>query len=67
LEFYGSFIVNDGFAAPSGTLTSLPGKKALLKRDTDIEVVLIDATESPTQRPRKNSDGTTPARKSGTC
>ena len=45
---------------------SLPGRKELLKSDTDIEVVLIDATESPVQRPKKNSGGTTLARKSGT-
>jgi hypothetical protein len=45
---------------------SLPGRKELLKSDTDIEVVLIDATESPVQRPKKNSAGITRARKSGT-
>jgi len=45
---------------------SLPGRKELLKSDTDIEVVLIDATESPVQRPKKNSAGTTPERRNGT-
>ena len=45
---------------------SLPGRKALLKSDTDIQVVLIDATESPVQRPQKNSANTTPARRNGT-
>ena len=35
---------------------SLPGKKELLKSDTEFEVVLIDATESPIQRPKKNSE-----------
>ena len=45
---------------------SLPGRKELLKSDTDIEVVLIDATESPVQRPKKDSVGTTPGRRSGT-
>ena len=34
---------------------SLPGKKALLKRDTEFEVILIDATESPIERPKKKS------------
>jgi len=34
---------------------SLPGKKALLKSDVDFEVVLIDATESPIERPNKKS------------
>jgi hypothetical protein len=30
---------------------SLPGKKALLKSDVEFEVVLIDAAESPIERP----------------
>lgn len=34
---------------------SLPGKKALLKSDNEFEVILIDATESPIERPKKNS------------
>ena len=33
---------------------SLPGRKALLKSDVEYEVVLIDATESPIERPKKN-------------
>lgn len=33
---------------------SLPGKKALIKSDHEIEVILIDATESPVERPKKN-------------
>jgi hypothetical protein len=44
----------------------LPGKKARLKSDTDIEGVLIDATQSPVERPQKNNGGMTPARKSAT-
>lgn len=32
---------------------SLPGKKALLKSDTEFEVILIDAAESPIERPKK--------------
>jgi len=32
---------------------SLPGKKALLKSDHEFEVILIDATESPIERPQK--------------
>ncbi len=32
---------------------SLPGRKALLKSDVEYEVVLIDATESPIERPKK--------------
>ena len=31
----------------------LPGKKALQKSDTEYEVVLIDATETPIERPKK--------------
>ena len=34
----------------------LPGKKALLKADNKFEVILIDVTESPVERPKKNSD-----------
>ena len=32
---------------------SLPGKKALLE-DNEIEVILVDVTESPIERPKKN-------------
>jgi hypothetical protein len=41
----------------------LPGKKALQKSGTLFEVVLIDATECPCQRPKKNSGATTRARR----
>jgi len=34
---------------------SLPGKKALLKSDFEFDVVLVDATESPIERPKKNN------------
>jgi hypothetical protein len=44
----------------------LPGRKALQPSDTLIEVVLIDATEQPIERPKKNKNDTTAARKSGT-
>ena len=43
----------------------LPGKKVLHQSDTVWEVVLIDATECPCERPKKNSDGTTPVRRNG--
>ena len=33
----------------------LPGKKTLLKSDHEFEVILIDATESPIERPKKNN------------
>ena len=42
----------------------LPGKKELLKSDVNFEVVLIDATETPVERPKKNSGAVIPARKS---
>lgn len=34
---------------------NLPGKKALLKSNNEYEVVMIDATETPIERPKKNS------------
>jgi len=33
---------------------ALPGRKALLKSDMEYEVILIDATETPIERPKKN-------------
>ena len=45
---------------------SLPGKKALLKSDVEYEVVLIDVTESPIERPKRGRNTTIPGRKSGT-
>ena len=42
----------------------LPGKKALLKSDHEFEVILIDATESPIERPKKSNVDTTRAKKS---
>lgn len=34
---------------------SLPGKKALLKSENEYTVVLVDVTETPIERPKKNS------------
>jgi len=45
---------------------SLPGRKELLKSDNEIEVILIDATESPIQRPKKDKGITTAAKRSDT-
>lgn len=42
---------------------ALPGKKALLKSDMQYEVVLVDAAESPVERPKKDSAAITPARR----
>jgi hypothetical protein len=37
---------------------NLPGRNALLKTDMDYEVILVDATESPIERTKKNKDNT---------
>ena len=37
---------------------SLPGKKELLRSDVTYEVILIDATETPVERPKKNKENT---------
>lgn len=34
-------------------LFALPGRKALLKSDMEYELILIDASESPCERPKK--------------
>ena len=46
----------------------LPGKKALLGQGIEWQVVLIDATEVPIQRPQgqKNSEPSIPVRRKGT-
>lgn len=45
---------------------SLPGRKKLLKSDAEYEVVLIDATETPIERPKKNKNIFIQERRSGT-
>lgn len=45
---------------------ALPGKKALLNGNSDYEVVLIDATESPIERPKKNKNNFIQERKKDT-
>lgn len=35
-------------------LFRLPGRKTLIQSDVEYEVILVDATESPIQRPKKN-------------
>ena len=42
----------------------LPGKKALQPSDTLIEIVLIDASEQPIERPKKSKSDTTAAKRS---
>jgi hypothetical protein len=44
-------------------LFSLPGRKALLKSDMDYDVILIDATETPIERPKKDKKPSIQARK----
>ena len=44
----------------------LPGKKALQPSDTMIEIVLVDATEQPIERPKKDNTGITAAKRSAT-
>ena len=46
---------------------SLPdGRKALLKSDVEFQVVLIDATETPVERPKRGRKTGIPGRKSDT-
>ncbi len=45
---------------------TLPGKKALVRSDRTYAVVLIDATETPVERPQKNSAAIIRGRKSAT-
>ena len=43
----------------------LPGKKQLLKSENSFEVVLVDVSESPIERPKKNNENTTQAKRKG--
>jgi len=45
---------------------SLPGRKALLKSGTEYEVILVDATETPVERPKRGKSFGIPAKRSGT-
>ena len=44
----------------------LPGKKVLQPSDTVIEIVLVDATEQPIERPKKGNAGIIAAKRSAT-
>lgn len=52
---------------------ALPGRKELLKNDAEYEVMLIDATETPIERPKKTAkilfwqEKKTHLKKSGCC
>ena len=43
----------------------LPGKKVLRQADSTYEVILVDVTESPVERPKKNSVEVIQERKNG--
>lgn len=45
---------------------SLPGRKALLKSDIEYEMILVDATESPIERPKKNKNFSTQEKRKST-
>ena len=44
----------------------LPGKQALQPSDTVIEIVVVDVSEQPIERPKKSNVDTTAARKNAT-
>lgn len=50
----------------SAKLFHLPGKKKLLDNGMAWEVVVIDVGESPIERPKKNSESITQAKRNGT-
>ena len=43
-----------------------PGRKELLKSDVEYDVILIDATETPIERPKKNKKGITLGKRKST-
>ena len=45
---------------------ALPGRKALLKSDMEYDVILIDATETPIERPKKSKDSIIQAKRKDT-
>ena len=45
---------------------NLPGKKALRNRDPEFEIVVIDATETPINRPKKTKKAIILVKRSGT-
>jgi len=44
----------------------LPGKKALQPSDTVLEIVVVDVTEQPIERPKKNNVSTTVVKRNDT-
>ena len=45
---------------------NLPGKKQLNLAEHQIEVIIVDVTETPIERPKKSKEVTTAARRNGT-
>lgn len=45
---------------------ALPGRKELLKSDMEYEVLVIDATETPVERPKKSKNDFIPERRKST-
>ncbi len=45
---------------------ALPGRKELLKSDVEYDVILIDATETPIERPKKNKKHITQGKRKST-
>jgi len=48
----------------SSRVFSLPSKKKLLEPESEIQVVVVDVTESPIERKKKNRESSTVARRS---
>ena len=44
---------------------TLPGKKCLQEPDTSIDAIVIDVTESPIERPKKNKNDSLAAKRKG--
>ena len=45
---------------------TLPGRKALLESNIEYQVVVVDATETPIERPQKNSGNSTRVKRNDT-
>ena len=45
---------------------TLPGRKALLESNIEYQVVVVDATETPIERPQKNKSTSTRAKRNAT-
>jgi hypothetical protein len=58
IKWVENVLVKDGIFA-------LPGKKALLN-DNSFELILVDASETPIERPKKNKDTITQGKRKGT-